>query len=99
MSSARQSRAELDAIYPRTRRDLSARAADYPRGRRLNVDDHDAAIALLAVFVVVRLALGLPTFVARGDVEVRALTLAPLFLLATTDLFDDPRFEHGDENL
>ena len=85
MSSARQSRAPLDAIYP-------GRTA-------LNVYVDDAAIALLAVFVVVRLALGLPPFVARGDVEVRALTLAPLFLLATTDLFDDPRFEHGDENL
>jgi hypothetical protein len=29
----------------------------------------------------------------------RALTLAPLFLLAAADLFDDPRLEHGDENL
>jgi hypothetical protein len=66
----------------------------------LNVDDHDAAIAVLAIALrILGLALGFPTLVARGDVEMRALTLAPLFLLAATDLFDDPRLEHGDENL
>jgi hypothetical protein len=45
--------------------------------------------------------LGLRTaaFVAHGDFKARSLVATPLLLLATTDLFDDPRFEHGTENL
>jgi hypothetical protein len=32
--------------------------------------------------------------IAKGDLESRALMAPPLLLLAATDLFDDPRFEH-----
>jgi hypothetical protein len=37
--------------------------------------------------------------VVQGNLEARALMAPPLLFLAATDLFDDPRFEHGREPL
>ena len=53
----------------------------------------------MILFALLILRLGTPAFIAQGDFQARPLVAAPLLLLATTDLFDDPRFEHGDENL
>jgi hypothetical protein len=42
------------------------------------------------------LRLGPATFVAQRNFQTRPLVATPFLFLATTDLFDDPRFEHGD---
>jgi hypothetical protein len=62
--------------------------------------DHDAPlrrVSVLLFFIVVRIRT--TAFVARGNFETRLLLAPPLLFLAATDLFDDPRFEHGGENL
>jgi len=41
---------------------------------------------------------GVAALFAQRDLEARALMTTPFFLFAATDLFDDPRFEHDDEN-
>jgi hypothetical protein len=67
----------------------------------LHVYDHDAALRCVAVLFLALLVLGLRTaaLIAHGDLQARALIAPPLLFLATTDLFDDPRFEHATENL
>jgi hypothetical protein len=67
---------------------------------RLHIDDDDTALRRVVIlFALLILRLGTPAFIAQGDFQARPLVAAPLLLLATTDLFDDPRFEHGTENL
>jgi hypothetical protein len=48
-------------------------------------------------FVLVRFRT--TTLVVRGNLETWLFMATPLLFLAATDLFDDPRFEHGGENL
>jgi O-antigen ligase len=66
-----------------------------------DVDDHDAAVAAVAILVAVPIfvflifgAVALPAVVAYGDLEARLLMLSPLLFLAASNLFDDPGFEH-----
>jgi hypothetical protein len=51
------------------------------------------------VLLLVILRLWPAMLVTQGDLETRPLMAPPLLLLAATDLFDDPRLEHGVENL
>ena len=72
--------------------------------RASHVDDDDAPLGLVVIvdsvlFAFGPVGLGLPSFVANRNLETRTLVTPARFLLAATDLFDDPRFEHGDENL
>jgi hypothetical protein len=65
-----------------------------------HVDDHNAALGRVAIlFALLVLRLRTPVLVAQGDLQARPLMATPLLLLATTDLFDDPRFEHATGNL
>jgi hypothetical protein len=72
-------------------------------GSQLHVDDDDAALRCVAILFALFFApvfrLWTAAFVAHGDLEARPLMATALLLLAATDLFDDPRFEHGTENL
>jgi hypothetical protein len=65
----------------------------------LHLDDHDAALRGIGIlFLGLFLGFRAMPLVTHGDFEARALMLAPFFLFPASDLFDDPRFEHGDEN-
>jgi hypothetical protein len=63
-------------------------------------DDHHATLrGVTVLFIVVALVpilrLGPAALVTQGDLEARPFMAPPLLFLATTDLFDDPRFEHA----
>jgi hypothetical protein len=73
-----------------------------------HVDDDDAAIALRGVLVLglpiafafalaLALVLGLPALVMRRDLQPGLFLTPTLFLLAASDLFDDPGFEHYED--
>jgi len=68
-----------------------------------HLDDHDAAlrnVVLVVPLLRLPLLIGLTTaLVAQRNLQPRSLLAPPLLFLTTTDLFNDPRFEHGDENL
>jgi hypothetical protein len=82
---------------------------DGPGPQPLHVDDDHAALRRVAIFFFLALALaalaflvlGLrtPAVVAHRNLQARPLLAPPLLFLATTDLFNDPRFEHATENL
>jgi hypothetical protein len=67
----------------------------------LHVDDDDAAVALAVVFLFVVLALVLvlllPALVVRRNLQPGLFLTPTLFLLAASDLFDDPGFEHYED--
>jgi len=68
----------------------------------LHIDDHDAAIAAVAVFLLaVRIFLilagrpvALPALVVRRDLQTRLFLPATLLFFAASNLFNDPGFEH-----
>jgi hypothetical protein len=67
-----------------------------------HLDDHDAALRNIAIFFVTLgliLRLGPVAFVTQRYLQARLFTAPPFLFLAATDLFNDPRFEHSDENL
>jgi len=73
------------------------------RSGQSHFDDHDAALGGVTVLFVRALLTVLrlrpAALVTQRNLEARPLMAPPLLFLATTDLFDDPRFEHGTENL
>src|SRR5262249_4520813 len=86
---------------------LTVEALPRPRPKtgaaaQLHRDDHHAALAALFVAVLVffiRLGRRLPALVPHRYLELRPLVAPALFLLAASDLFDDPRLEHRREPL
>jgi hypothetical protein len=66
-------------------------------GVALHLDDHDAALRGIGIlFLGLFLCLRATPLVTHRDLEARALLTAPFFLFPASDLFDDPRFEHGE---
>jgi hypothetical protein len=66
--------------------------------RNLHLYDDDAALGRVMVLfgVTLVLRLGPAMLVTQRNFQPRTLVAPPFLFLATTDLFDDPRFEHGD---
>jgi hypothetical protein len=93
MRSAELSSSALHATF-------LGRCAEF-RSALLHVNNHDAALRCVAVLFLALLVLGLrmPALVAHRNLQARPLIAPPLLVLATTDLFNDPRFEHATENL